>query len=144
MSKNFDKETTEKINNTISEFHRSVFSILKICRKIEPGNILLESLQKRIGFARDFSPFIIIDKCKDKVWVHREYIINEDENFFLQKNFSSYIKEDENKSFINDMITLIKSKYQERSTAEKKELWRHIKLLLKYVTQYKVLINDAL
>jgi hypothetical protein len=142
MNKTFDAETTEKINTVITEFHRTVFNVLKICKKIEPNNILLESLQKRLSFARDYSPFIIIDKCKDKIWLHKEYIINEDEDFFLQNNFAQYIKEDENKSFIYGMVKLVKSKYQERSTAEKKELWRHIKALLQHITEYKILTGD--
>lgn len=142
MDKNFNAETTTKINNVITEFHRTVFNILKICKKIEPTNVLLDSLQKRLSFARDYSPFIIIDKCKDKVWLHKEYIINEDENFFLQNNFAQYIKEDENKSFIYGMVKLVKSRYKERSEAEKKELWRHIKLLLKSISEYKILTGD--
>lgn len=142
MDKNFNAETTTKINNVITEFHRTVFNILKICKKIEPTNVLLDSLQKRLSFARDYSPFIIIDKCKDKIWLHKEYIINEDENFFLQNNFAQYIKEDENKSFIYGMVKLVKSRYKERSEAEKKELWRHIKLLLKSISEYKILTGD--
>lgn len=130
-----DKE--HKINLIISDFHSTVFKILKICKKIEPNNLELEWLQKKLSLARDIDHLLIITRCKDKIWLYREHILSENEDFFEKNQYSQFIKDDENKPFMNSLISLIKSKFKELSTPEKKTIWRLIQDLLASVGKYK-------
>jgi hypothetical protein len=139
---NTDQHTTEKVNNIVTNFHSIISKVMKICKKIEPNSIELETVQRLIGLARDIDPLMIINRCKDKFWMHRQQILNEDEEFFLNNQFSDFIKEDENKSFIYNLMNLIKLRYREMSKAEKKQIWTHIKDLLKCIIEYKTAIND--
>lgn len=136
------RDLTDEVNGIITNFHGVMFKILKICRKIDPTSIELESLQSRIGLARDIDPLLIINRCKDKVWMHREHIINENEEFFLKNKFTEYIKNDENKSFMHSLINLIKTKYKGLSAPEKKELWRLVKEMLRHIVEYKKATDD--
>ncbi|MGL5934196.1 MAG: hypothetical protein ACRCZI_01085 [Cetobacterium sp.] len=137
-----DRKLTDEVNTIITNFNSTTSTILRICKKLAPNQVELDSLQNIIKLAKDVDPLIIINRCKDKFWMHREYIINEDENFFLNNQFSSFIKDDENKSFIYSLINLIKSRYKTMSVGEKKQIWSLIKDLLKYVIEYKKSIND--
>jgi hypothetical protein len=133
---------TDEINEIITRFHNNIFKILKICQKIEPNNLELESLRGKLGLARDLDPLLIINRCKDKVWHHREQILSEDDEFFLKNKFSEYIKNDENKSFMYSMVNLIKTKYKEMSEPEKRGIWKLIQTMLCHVVEYKKAIND--
>jgi len=138
------RDITDEVNIIITEFHSTIFKILKICRKIEPNVLELESLQKKIGIARDLDPLLIINRAQDKIWMHREQIINEDVDFFMKNNFSEFVKNDENRPFMYTIINLVKQGYKEMSPQEKKEIWRLIKNLLLSVTKYKTATKDYL
>lgn len=138
------RDITDEVNIIITEFHSTIFKILKICRKIEPNMLELESLQKKLGIARDLDPLLIINRAQDKIWMHREQIINEDVDFFMKNNFSEFVKNDENRPFMYTMINLVKQRYKEMSPQEKKEIWRLIKNLLLSVTKYKAATKNHL
>ena len=138
------RDITDEVNIIITEFHSTIFKILKICRKIEPNMLELESLQKKLGIARDLDPLLIINRAQDKIWMHREQIINEDVDFFMKNNFSEFVKNDENRPFMYTIINLVKQRYKEMSPQEKKEIWRLIKNLLLSVTKYKTATKDYL
>lgn len=136
--KNNDKE----IDIVLSEFHSTIFKILKICRKIEPNNMDLEWLQSKLSIARDIDPLIIITTCSEYIWEYREHIITENEDFFLKSKYTEFIKEDtKDKSFMYSIINLIKNKYSEISKSEKKSLWDLIKSVLSFTVKYKKLTN---
>jgi hypothetical protein len=131
-----------EINVIITEFHSVIFKVFKICQKIEPNNIELEWLRKQISLARDIDPLLIINKCSNKIWAHREQIINEDESFFLNSQYNNFIKNDENKSFISELVNLIKKRYIGISASEKKVLWNLIKAMLTSIVKYKKATGD--
>lgn len=138
MQKNKD----DIINDIITEFHSTIFKILKVCRKIEPNNIDLEWLQSKLSLARDIDPLLIINKCADKIWAHREYIITENSDFFLKNQYTEFIKNDENKSFLQSLVNLIKNKYTEISEQERKALWTLVKSMLGSIVKYKKATNS--
>lgn len=135
-------QITEEVHIIIKDFNSIVTRVMRICKKIEPNSVELDSLQNMLKIAREIDPLMIINRCKDKVWMHRQYIIEEDEDFFLNNQFSDFIKDDENKSFIYSLMNLIKTRYATMSSNEKKVIWALIKELLKCVIAYKKSIND--
>lgn len=138
------RDLTDEVTTIVANFHGIIFKILKIMRKIEPNVLELESLQKKLGIARDLDPLLIINRCKDKIWMFRESIINEDADFFMKNKFSEFVKNDENKPFMYTMINLIKTKWMEITAFEQKEIWRMIKELLRHIIEYKQAIGDHL
>lgn len=131
-----------EINIVVSEFHTVLFKLLKICQKIDPHNIELEWMRKQLSLARSIDPLLIINKCSNKIWAYREQIIEENEVFFLHNKYSTYIKNDENKSFINEFINLLKTKFVQISTAEKKMLWSLMQSMLTAIVKYKKATGD--
>lgn len=140
--KEFANDKTTELDNILKGFNGIVIKVMKICRKIEPNVVELEDLQNKIKLAKEIDPFLIINRAKDKIWYHREQIIEEDENFFLNNEYTQFIKNDENKTFMYMLVNLVKSRYRTMSAAEKAEIWRLIKELLRYVVEYKKISND--
>jgi hypothetical protein len=138
------RDLTDEVTTIVANFHGVIFKILRIMRKIEPNMLELEDLQKKLGIARDLDPLLIINRCKDKIWMFRESIINEDSDFFMKNKFSEFVKNDENKPFMYTMINLIKTKWKELSAPEQKEIWRMIKELLRHIIEYKQATSDHL
>lgn len=137
------KDITDDINVIITDFHSSLSKILKICKRIEPNNVDLKWLHGIVALSRDIDPLTIIDRCASKLWLYREQIINEDESFFMTHNFATFIKDDENKSFMYNLLNLIKSKFTEMSMPEKKMIWTLIKGMLAAVARYKKALSYA-
>lgn len=136
------RDLTDEINVIINKFHNTIFKILKICKKLEPNNATLSSLYARTSMARDIDPLLIITRAKDKIWLHRDHIINENADFFLQSQYLEYIKDDENKSFMHSLIDLVKTGYLRLSNAERTALWGLSKDMLKHVIEYKKATGD--
>lgn len=137
-----DRDLSKEEIDTIDEFHRTVFKILKICRKVEPNNIEIEWLQSKLSLARDVDPLLIMNRSMDKIWIYRKEILERNEEFFLKNKFDKFIKNDENKTFMYTLVNLIKKKYRERSEEEKNLLWELINQLLVSVVQYKKISGD--
>lgn len=133
---------TIAINNIIVSFYNALFKIIKICKKVEPNMLELDDVHRRVSLARDIDPLIVIDRCKDKIWMYKDQIIDEDEEFFLNNKFSNFIKNDENKSLIYNILNLIKDRYREMSVPEKKAVWKIIQDLLKLIIEYKKATGD--
>jgi hypothetical protein len=136
------RDLSKDVSDVVNEFHSIIFKLLKICKKVEPNNIDIEWLQNKLSLARDVDPLLIIDRCKDKLWTYRNEIIEKDIDFFLHNNFSQFVKNDENKTFLYTLLNLLKKGFLERSNEEKEFIWLLSKNLLSCVIRYKKLIND--
>lgn len=136
------RDLTDEISAVIDDFHTIIFKLVKICKKIEPNNIDIEWLQNTLSLARGVDPLLIINRAKDKIWFYRNEIIAEDTDFFMKNNFSNFVKNDENKTFMYTLLNLIKRRFLERTEEEKKYIWSLTKLLLGHVIKYKKLIGD--
>lgn len=136
------RNLTEEVNDTVTRFHNVIFKIMKFCKQKQPEAVELDSLHRKLSLARDLDPLIIINRSKDKIWMYKDQIINEDEDFFINNKFGQFIKNDENKSFMYTMVKLIKDNFKKMSDPEKKMVWSLIQDLLKIVIEYKKITND--
>lgn len=137
-----ERDLSEDENKILDEFHRAVFKILKICRKIEPNNIDVEWLQSKLTLARDIDPLLIMHRSMDKIWIYRKEILARDVNFFVNNKFDKFVKDDENKTFMYTLIDLVKQRFLERTPEEKNVIWDLINQLLVSVIKYKKITGD--
>ena len=70
---------------------------------------------------------------------YKEKLINRDEEFFKENDFSQFIKDDKNKTFIYILLNLIKKRYLERTKAEQNEIWKFVQNMLKCCIEFKQL-----
>ena len=136
------RDLTEEVNDIITRFHNVIFKIMKFCKQKQPDLLELEGLHRKLSLARDLDPLVIINRSKDKIWMYKDQIINEDEDFFMKNKFGQFIKNDENRPFMYTIIKLIKDNYMKMTEPEKKLVWSLNQSLLKIVIEYKKATND--
>lgn len=136
------RDLTDKISAILNEFHKDIFKLVKIAKRLEPNMVELDSLNNKLSIARDLDPLLIINRAKDKFWHYHQQILDKDENFFLTNKFDSYIKNDENRPFMYTTMNLIKTHYKNMSDSEKNHIWNIIQNILKYIINYKKAISD--
>lgn len=127
-----------ELDKIATEFNSTVFKLVKICKRLEPGNADLAWLQNNLSLARDLDPLMIINSCKDIIWEYREHIMNEDEKFFLSMDARKKVANtnDEETKIALSLISSIKEKYPALSQGEKKQIWSHVKNLLEKVVLF--------
>ncbi len=131
-----------QISKVLDEFHSIVFKIIRQAQGMYPNNPDIEWLQKKLGLARSIDPCLIMNRCKDKIWSYKDQILTNDEDFFINERFGRYIKDDENKTFINTLMHTLKAGYSRLSDAEKTLVWGQMSGLLKCVVEYMKLTAD--
>lgn len=129
-------DLTKEKSNVIDEFHSIISKVLIVCERIEPNNMDIMWLRKKISLAKEVDPLLVIDRAKVKIWEYREQIINKDEDFFLKNRFEKHIKNDENKTFMYTLVNLVKNRFRERSDEEKEYIWSLCNKLLVAVIKY--------
>lgn len=129
-------DLTKEKSNVIDEFHSIISKVLIVCERIEPNNMDIMWLRKKISLAKEVDPLLVIDRAKVKIWEYREQIVNKDEDFFLKNRFEKHIKNDENKTFMYTLVNLVKNRFRERSDEEKEYIWSLCNKLLVAVIQY--------
>jgi hypothetical protein len=63
------RDLADEVNDIITRFHNVIFKILKFCKQKQPNMLELDNLHRKLGIARDLDPLIIINRCKDKIWM---------------------------------------------------------------------------
>ncbi len=130
------KSTEETIDDAIDGFHKTLFSIMKIARYMEPNNSDLEWMAAKLRMAADMEPLHLISRFKNKIWDCRKQIMEKDKKFFIENSFDSYIKNDENKNFMQSLLNMIKKGIDRLTAQEEAHIWSLAQDLLRYTINY--------
>lgn len=142
INKKFLKMDSATINKILTTYSNIVYSLLKLAIKNcedEADIVELERLKRVIKLCDDAEIFI---RTKDKVWAVREKILNKDADYFLNKDYSSGIKQDEKQSMIETIIMVVKEKYNVLTQNERNMYWKKAFEMLNLVIQYKELSGE--
>jgi len=82
-------------------------------------------------------------RTKDKIWNVREHILAKNKDYFLNKDYSSLIKQDSNKAFIENIMEIIKDNFNDLSEKEQAAYWIKAKKLLNIVARFKKAIGEV-
>jgi hypothetical protein len=126
----------------LKKFYRTLSLLFKIGEKIDEKNIHLLWIKNQVALGRRLDEDEIIFRMKDKLWEYREQIINRNEDFFKNNQFSKFIKNDDRKKLMYSMINMFKNKISGLSKEGRDEIWNLIQLLLACCIKYKELIGD--
>jgi hypothetical protein len=139
-----DTKKEKKIFKLVVKFNSVISKIIKLIEATEPNNIEIDRLKRLARIAKNEEPLFIINRCKDKIWNSREHIIEKNEKFFMDDDqFNQYIKHDRKEPFIRALMKIVQDGFTKLNENEKNHIWKIIKDLLKYVTEYKILIDDC-
>jgi hypothetical protein len=107
--------------------------VLKQCKDDEDV-VEVEQLRRVLHICPLEDKFI---RTKEKIWAVRHHIINKNAAYFLEKDYSNYIKRDGNQAFIESMLEIIKSRYNELSIVNQDMYWIKAAKLLNTVARFR-------
>ncbi len=99
----------------------------------------IDSLKRLINLIPDKEEEIFI-RCYFKVWEHREIIMEKNIDYFMNKDYTTMVKKDDNESIIKNLINIIKTFYKELSEEEQDQYWKLANNLLVAVARYNKLL----
>ncbi len=146
MSKILSSDEFEKyddqLNNILNRFHTAIFKIINIAMEIDPKNTYIAWVRDKIILVSKVDKEAIIKRVHEKFWFYKEEIINRNTDFFHKAEFSKFIKDDENKSFMYSFVNMIRKKINELNDEQKDVIWDYLQTILGTVIEYKKLILD--
>ena len=130
--------TNEKVTTDIfNTYFRGIQSLLTAAAKQtkeETEVVEVERLRRLIGLMPIEETFI---RTKDKIWAVRKRIMQQDADYFMNKDYSKIIKRDANQAFIESLMEIIKDRFEDMDDLSKKFYWCKAALLLNCVARFK-------
>jgi hypothetical protein len=140
-----DKKESDRIDKQLAiarSFNKQILNIFRVVDSKVEGNPDIDRLKRLISMCRNVCPLFMIERCKDKIWIDRDHILKENEDYFLNRKFDEYIKKDQNQRFIETLIEMVHDGYHLLSPSEKKCLWKYIKQMLQDCMEFKLTTGD--
>jgi hypothetical protein len=81
-------------------------------------------------------------RSKDKIWHARFRILNQDADWFLNRDYSASIKKDQKQVMIETIIKMAQYKFVEMSKEEQESYWMKAIEMLNIVSQFKKLTGE--
>ncbi len=124
----------------VKHVHNIFNTIIKHTKKEHEDDLVeIERLKRILKFIPDDEIFL---RSKDKIWAVRVVILNSDANWFLEQDFSTMVKKDENHDLINSLINLIKIKFIKLEQDEKDIYWNFLRQLVLVIANFKKLTGE--
>lgn len=132
-----------ELQNILNNFSQSINAILTLSRKFTTDDDEIIEIERVKRIFKIIPMEEIFIRCKDKIWSVREHIIKKNADYFLNKDYSSAIKKnDEKQMMIESLINLVKEKYNTLSDIDKNFYWNKTICMLNSVARYKNAIQD--
>lgn len=137
-----DSNKQKEINDVLQQFNRQVTKLFKIAESMVPNDPTVDWARRIIKIFRNEDPPAVLERCIDKLWENKEPIMRRDVEFFKVYKPDKYIKNDENKEWLDRLTNLIKTKYFELNIQEQSYIWDCLEEMLKNVIKYRLLQGD--
>jgi HSP90 family molecular chaperone len=131
-----NQDKLHTIINTYCSHINSVITMVKEQLTDETEIAEMERLKRIIGFCPKEELFI---RTKEKVWNVRDHIINKDMEFFYNRDYSSMVKKDENQSFIEALMNIVKYNFKQLTPKEQDRYWNRGIMMLKNIVEFEKL-----
>jgi hypothetical protein len=137
-----DSDNQKKINTVVQNYNREVKKLLNIVDYLIPDNPKVYIIIRVFNMVKRENPSMIIERGVDKLWDNKDHILNKDVEFFKKSTGAQYIKDDSNKEWLTELISMLKDEYENLNEKEIDMMWTGMKNLLEYVIQFKLLKQD--
>lgn len=145
MINSFNNVDPDKINKILNNYSNCLSKMIAFTLSVVKKNgdedeiIEIEHLKRIIALCPIEERII---RTKDKVWDSREHILNRNADYFLNRDYSNMIKNDQNQAMIETLIDSVKNNYNKLSKEEKEYYWNGTIKMLKYVIEFKKITGD--
>lgn len=145
------KENMDKCNDIFRKSHNHIANMINnIKNKMESNKknpkLYNESYAVEISRLKTIHSMVPhqeeFERIKDKFWVAREFIMNKDDKFFLERDYSDVIKRDENQHFLETIVECVCVSWKTLTDDEKLATWKILREILLLITEYKLIVAD--
>jgi hypothetical protein len=127
------------VNTLLNDYRNAVLSIISMAKKqAEEDNddeeiVEIDRIRRIMGAAPVEEVFI---RSMDKVFGACDHICNKNAKYFLDKDYSKFIKKDQNQVLIETLVNLVKSKYITLTKKQQDAYWSKAGIMLKCVLEF--------
>ena len=134
----------KKLSDILQKFNLHAGKIMKVAVAISgDSHQRIGWLSRVFNIARDIDPLCIITRCVDKIWIARDKILNKDMDFFMNDyDTSIYIKNDDNKVWLDELVSMVRNEVPLLSKKEQDYLWSCLNEMLSAVIEYKLIKGE--
>jgi len=132
----------DEMQRILKDFYSTLFNMINMAEQIDPKNYYILWLKQQIDMVRRIDNEFVIKRMKDKLWAYRKEIKERDVNFFKNNQFSKFVKNDDNRSFMYSFINMVKKKLDYLQPEELNAVWDNTTKMLLCCIEYKRLTND--
>lgn len=136
------KDRQSELDTIFQHFFSATMSVVMLIRKLtkeEDEIIELERIKRIVNMCPKDELFI---RAKDKIWNVRQQLLTENADYFLNKDYSAFIKKDHNQAFIECLMEIVKARYANTTDAEKGILFGKARVLIEQIEKFKNLVNE--
>ncbi len=133
-----------ELNDIFNKFAQTINNIITLVLKQTPKEdiediVEIERLKRIINL-------LPIDermyRCKDKIWMARNQLIEKDHEWFYNRSFKHLIKKDAKQVMIETLMGMVRRKFKTLSKEEQDIYWDLLHKMLHLVARYKKLVNE--
>jgi hypothetical protein len=124
------------MESVVTPFNKAIKLLCALLRAKYPNNGQVARLNRILHLLSDGTPYILIARSAPNLVKAHVFITNNDESYFTKGDFSSMVKNDENKDMIFEVMDLVKKGYNDTTPEERVMIWRYINIMLACSAHY--------
>jgi hypothetical protein len=141
-----DSKKEKEVSDIIQYYNRQVSNIFKIIDGGEyntfQDNPDIDWIRRMVKLVRNENPPYMLEQSLDKLWEHREAIINKDYKFFMVTNIPINAADTNQQAWMDGLIDFIRIRYGDLSEDDAENIWKYINNMLQAVIKYRIIRCD--
>lgn len=129
-------------DEAIDSLEIQIKAILHIAKESAPSQKVMNDVhwvEKIVNACiASHNSYEIMVRIRPKISHYRKQILANDEEFFKQESFSSFIKNDGNQQFMNNLINVVKAGFLSLTPELKAQVWRCLEEIVRCVAQFRL------
>ena len=124
------------MSNTVKTFNNQIYNLVHTLSKRFPEDKDIKLAVTVIETLKSTNPKKSIDVFLLYAYKYRDRIMNQDETFFLDREYSTANSEEIKQKFSVNIIQNLKDNWTSLEANEKVNIWKYLKVLIKLTDKY--------
>ena len=124
------------MSNTIKTFNNQIYNLVNTLSKRFPEDKDIKLAVTVIETLKSTNPKKSIDVFLLHAYKYRDRIMSQEENFFLEKEYSTANTEEVKNQFSVNIIQNLKDNWESLDSNERENIWKYLKVLIKLTDKY--------
>ena len=123
------------MTTNLSAFNTQIFRLVDELIEIYPEDFDFKTFKNSLDMLKRANARAPLELFQQHIYVHKEKIINKDESFFLNNDFTSQVGENNSEKFLQ-IVSKLKQYWQEMSSNTKENIWKYFNVFIVLCERY--------